>query len=571
MERRRKRLSIWKRVIALALGCCMIGGALIPERVQAETVSEEVREKLENFSISVQNVVLLDTSEFTSDITWKSSNPAVAYVVENHLFALGKGTAEITASSKNLTKKFKVKVTCEYKEKITLNSQKLTLCPKETFQLWCGNAGSSIKWSSSDSKVATVTKSGMVKGIKRGTATITVKTAGQKLTCKVRVIGNNDYTKIKQTYGYSQKQVSKKPTVIETDRFVLIIDKGIYVPKDIKKRMNKIMDTVEKETGLTFAAKKSKFTRSTDKVVINIKNSRYGEAWNWGGNFTCISSYDAALETYGEEAIIHELSHEIQKRNYGNIGVCLTEGFAVYYTDKVLHSLGSNFRKDMTYNHSSPWLKKMNAKNVEPILLNPEDPHDSSYFFFKYLIKTYGKSKMKKIYKDIVTSSFTAGKSKGEVDCDQLNLSDKKILSIIKKDTDEKVPQKFVRWMKKQYRNENIIYDYTDVAKIDFSPQYASWGDGYENAVYNYKDSITMDLSRGIEFEDKIVGKKYWGMCGSVQGNGSMIFYNSSGKVLKTIRLNSKATRFEVKGATKLKLSGGNKAEIFFYNEHIFK
>ena len=45
-----------------------------------------------------------------------------------------------------------------------------------------------LKWTSSNKKVATVNKNGKVTAKKKGTATITVKTAnGKKYSCKVTV------------------------------------------------------------------------------------------------------------------------------------------------------------------------------------------------------------------------------------------------------------------------------------------------------------------------------------------------------------------------------------------------
>ena len=49
------------------------------------------------------------------------------------------------------------------------------------------NPGNTVKWKSSNKKVATVSKKGIVTGKKRGTVTITAKTAGKKLKCKVFV------------------------------------------------------------------------------------------------------------------------------------------------------------------------------------------------------------------------------------------------------------------------------------------------------------------------------------------------------------------------------------------------
>ena len=45
-----------------------------------------------------------------------------------------------------------------------------------------------LTWTSSNKKVASVDKNGKVKALKKGTATITVKTtSGKKATCKITV------------------------------------------------------------------------------------------------------------------------------------------------------------------------------------------------------------------------------------------------------------------------------------------------------------------------------------------------------------------------------------------------
>lgn len=50
------------------------------------------------------------------------------------------------------------------------------------------NAKGNITWKSSKKKVATVSKKGVVKGKKKGTATITAKVNGKTYKCKVKVV-----------------------------------------------------------------------------------------------------------------------------------------------------------------------------------------------------------------------------------------------------------------------------------------------------------------------------------------------------------------------------------------------
>ena len=71
--------------------------------------------------------------------------------------------------------------------KIKLNKSSVKLEAGETYQLKLKNAEKKIKWKSSDKKVATVSKSGLVTAKKAGTAVITAKSGGKKYTCKIRV------------------------------------------------------------------------------------------------------------------------------------------------------------------------------------------------------------------------------------------------------------------------------------------------------------------------------------------------------------------------------------------------
>ncbi len=74
----------------------------------------------------------------------------------------------------------------EKKVQITnLASETLTIQKGEAFQLQANR--SDVKWKSSDKKVVTVSKTGKLKGIKNGTATITLSAGKKKTTLKVTV------------------------------------------------------------------------------------------------------------------------------------------------------------------------------------------------------------------------------------------------------------------------------------------------------------------------------------------------------------------------------------------------
>ena len=69
----------------------------------------------------------------------------------------------------------------------TINKTKATIYNGKTLKLKVTGATKGVKWSSSDAKVASVDKNGLVKAKKVGKATITAQTGTHKLTCVVTV------------------------------------------------------------------------------------------------------------------------------------------------------------------------------------------------------------------------------------------------------------------------------------------------------------------------------------------------------------------------------------------------
>lgn len=103
----------------------------------------------------------------------------------------GKWTVEDKSSNKSSTSHKSKKAV--YPRSVSLNKQKLTLIKGDTYALTAKISPSScnkrtLKWKSSNKKVATVNQSGIITAKKKGKATITVKTVnGKKATCKVKV------------------------------------------------------------------------------------------------------------------------------------------------------------------------------------------------------------------------------------------------------------------------------------------------------------------------------------------------------------------------------------------------
>lgn len=80
-------------------------------------------------------------------------------------------------------------------KKIRLNKTKATIYVGKTVSLKLKNSKKKIKWSSSNKKVAIVTKKGKVKGKKAGKVTITAKAGKKKYRCKITVKNQNQKRK----------------------------------------------------------------------------------------------------------------------------------------------------------------------------------------------------------------------------------------------------------------------------------------------------------------------------------------------------------------------------------------
>ena len=122
------------------------------------------------------------------NITYKVKKTSVATYKDGTLKGVKKGATVLTAKTYNgLTAKCEIKVVAAPKS-VKLAYSKLTVGVGQKVQLKpdVGSSASTYTYSSSNKKVATVSKKGVVKGVKKGTATITVKTYNKK-TFKLKV------------------------------------------------------------------------------------------------------------------------------------------------------------------------------------------------------------------------------------------------------------------------------------------------------------------------------------------------------------------------------------------------
>lgn len=129
----------------------------------------------------------LDT---TDKITWESSDSAVVTVKDGVVTGVAEGTATITVKCGDKTATCEVTVKSAACTGVTLDKTTAELKKGETVTLKAtvvpADTIDTITWESSAPAVATV-KDGVVTGVARGTATITVKCGNQTATCAVSV------------------------------------------------------------------------------------------------------------------------------------------------------------------------------------------------------------------------------------------------------------------------------------------------------------------------------------------------------------------------------------------------
>lgn len=125
-------------------------------------------------------------------VTYSSSNKKVATVSSKGVIKAKKaGTAKITVKSGKKKVVVTVKVTGVKTTNLSGVPATKNISKGKSFKIKAiatpKNTDEKITFKSSNKKVATVTSKGVVKGLKKGAATITVQSGSKKMTCKVTV------------------------------------------------------------------------------------------------------------------------------------------------------------------------------------------------------------------------------------------------------------------------------------------------------------------------------------------------------------------------------------------------
>lgn len=124
---------------------------------------------------------------------------------------------------------------------VKLNQSKITLYAGRTYTLKVNGTKDKVKWTSADKKVATVSDTGRVTGVKKGSTTITAAVGSKTYTCKVTVenpdISNKKLEmEIADTQLLSIKGSSGKVSWNSSDSSVITINsEGLVMAKKLGK------------------------------------------------------------------------------------------------------------------------------------------------------------------------------------------------------------------------------------------------------------------------------------------------------------------------------------------------
>lgn len=159
-------------------------------------------------------------------------------------------------------------------KKVALNKSSLTLIKGSSYTLKLSNNKKTIKWSSSNSKIASVSSKGSVKAIKNGTVKIYAKVSGKTYTCKVKVetpyISKKAVSIYKgKTYKLSMKANTQKVKWSSSNTKIAKVSSTGNVT-GVKAGKTTIKATIgTKKYTSTITVKNPSFTLNTSSITLN--------------------------------------------------------------------------------------------------------------------------------------------------------------------------------------------------------------------------------------------------------------------------------------------------------------
>lgn len=184
-----------KRIIAIMLAAVMLMSGVIPMPVESSPVQVQaaakapVLQKTGTLKIG-QKARLTLKNAIANQIKWSSDNENIVTISKTgYVYGVNAGITNVTAEYKN--KKYTCRITVL---EVSISQPTAHLGVKKSGRLSLKNAYGSIKWSTSDKTIVSVSSSGTVRGVKEGIATVTATNQGRQYTCRITVVDINKQT-----------------------------------------------------------------------------------------------------------------------------------------------------------------------------------------------------------------------------------------------------------------------------------------------------------------------------------------------------------------------------------------
>lgn len=156
------------------------------KRIDADSITLSITEVTLAYGKSATPKVTLSPSKNTEKITWSSSDDSVASVSQSGVIkATGKGTAVITAQTRNGIKAFCTVYAVRPITKLVTSESKISLIVgandyQLSYTAFPEDNNDTVRWYSSNEKVATVSDEGVVHAVSDGSAKIYVESSGKR-------------------------------------------------------------------------------------------------------------------------------------------------------------------------------------------------------------------------------------------------------------------------------------------------------------------------------------------------------------------------------------------------------
>ncbi|MBR1585729.1 MAG: Ig-like domain-containing protein [Clostridia bacterium] len=323
--------------------------------------------------------------------TWSSNNKQVATVTSKGVVkGIAAGTATIKCKVNGKT--LKASVTVE--DRAALNVTSATIGVGKTKTLKVSNAGGrAVTWSSNNTKVATVTSKGVVKGVAAGTATIKCKMAGKTLKASIKVedraslnataatihVGKTKTLKVSNaagralTWSSSNKKVatvSSKGVITAVKAGTATIKCQVENGKLLKAKITVTDDSAISDTALTLV----KGTKKTVKI-----SKLYGRTVTWTSSDAGVASVSSTGKITAKGVGAATIKAQVANGKTFAVNVRVVPSFA--YTVGTVGDINSGYEKPHA-DGSSGWYGRR-------VTFHFTNNTEKDITYIKFMLNTY--------------------------------------------------------------------------------------------------------------------------------------------------------------------------------------